>query len=454
MKNQVFSSAICMFLLAFFLLSIFDIAYAEWEKIFIDTETEMSIFPAVADIEEDGDMDILVSSYASGMIWYESPVWTKHIIDNDFGFIKAIDLNDDSMVDIVAANSFDDEVVWYEAPSWARHIIGTDLSGTVGVEVVDLDDDDDYDVIATERGGSRVVWYEAPNWTVHTITTDLNNGWLLKTADIDSDNDIDIVVCSEISGVVMWYEAPAWTAHYIDDNQPEAWGIDVGDIDGDNDIDVVVGGHGNGEVALYENPSWTKEVVDSSLNAAAGILLADLDNDDDLDIVAAAQVASVVVWYESPSWTKHFIDNSLLGASGLCGADFDDDGDTDIVACAFYDEKDIGHTVLYINPTWVPPGVMDENINSNIPISLQLQQNYPNPFNASTSIQFELPQSEYVTLKIFNILGNEIHTLIDGYKSAGTHEITFNAHNMATGIYFYRLQAGSITETKKMLLLQ
>jgi len=447
MKNIPLLSAICIFLLVFFLLSEFDTVYAGWEKVLIDTETSTPFFPAVADIEEDGDIDILVSTYGR-ILWYEAPGWIKHTIDYDFGFIKAVDLNDDSKVDIVAANSFADEVVWYESPSWIRHVIGTDLSGTVGIEVVDLDDDDDYDVIATERGGNRIVWYEAPNWTEHTITTDFDNGWLLKAADMDSDNDIDIVVCSEIAGVVMWYEAPAWTAHTIDAHQSEAWGIDVGDIVGDDDIDVVVGGHGSGQVALYENDnqSWIKHIVDPDLDCAAGVLLSDLNNDNDLDIVACAQVSNVVVWYESPSWTKHVIDNSLAGASGLCGTDFDGDNLIDIVACG----KDVGHTVLNMQTMVVSP----DNSVMEIPRSFQLRQNYPNPFNASTSIKFDLPQSEHITLKIFNILGNEINTLIDGYKSAGTHEIIFSAHNMATGIYFYKLQAGHITETKKMLLLQ
>lgn len=83
-----------------------------------------------------------------------------------------------------------------------------------------------------------------------------------------------------------------------------------------------------------------------------------------------------------------------------------------------------------------------------------LFQNYPNPFNPSTTIRFELSESDIVTLKIFNILGEEISMLVNTELKAGKHEYQFNANNLSSGIYFYRIQAGSFTETKKMILIR
>jgi len=87
-----------------------------------------------------------------------------------------------------------------------------------------------------------------------------------------------------------------------------------------------------------------------------------------------------------------------------------------------------------------------------------LYQNYPNPFNPSTIISYQLPVSGDVTLKIYDVLGNEILTLVDDFKPAGKYEVEFNPassiKNPASGIYFYQLKAGDFSETKQMLLLK
>ncbi len=91
---------------------------------------------------------------------------------------------------------------------------------------------------------------------------------------------------------------------------------------------------------------------------------------------------------------------------------------------------------------------------SSIPESFALYQNYPNPFNPSTVISYRLPTSANVTLKVFDVLGREVETLIQERQSAGMHSVRFNASNLPSGVYFYRLQAGSYSDTKKLLLLK
>jgi hypothetical protein len=88
------------------------------------------------------------------------------------------------------------------------------------------------------------------------------------------------------------------------------------------------------------------------------------------------------------------------------------------------------------------------------PVEFILEQNYPNPFNPSTKVRYSVPNSSQVTLKIFNTLGEEIAILINEEKPAGTYELTWNAENLPSGIYFYRIQAGSFVQTKKMILMK
>jgi hypothetical protein len=92
--------------------------------------------------------------------------------------------------------------------------------------------------------------------------------------------------------------------------------------------------------------------------------------------------------------------------------------------------------------------------NNGTPSSYSLQQNYPNPFNPSTKIKYSVPQSSLVQIKIFDVLGNEIETLINEEKPAGTYELTWSAANLPSGVYFYQLRAGNFVQTKKMLLLK
>jgi hypothetical protein len=89
-----------------------------------------------------------------------------------------------------------------------------------------------------------------------------------------------------------------------------------------------------------------------------------------------------------------------------------------------------------------------------VPTEFLLSQNYPNPFNPNTKIKYSVPQSSNVVIKVFDVLGNEIETLINEEKPVGTYEVTYYATNLPSGVYFYQLRAGSFVETKKMILLK
>ncbi len=90
----------------------------------------------------------------------------------------------------------------------------------------------------------------------------------------------------------------------------------------------------------------------------------------------------------------------------------------------------------------------------NLPIQYSLCQNYPNPFNPSTTISFSIPKQEFVTLKVYDVLGKEIATLVNQELAADNYTKTFNASGLSSGIYFYSLKAGSFVETRKMILVK
>jgi hypothetical protein len=91
---------------------------------------------------------------------------------------------------------------------------------------------------------------------------------------------------------------------------------------------------------------------------------------------------------------------------------------------------------------------------SSLPAEFALEQNYPNPFNPSTAISYQLSAVSFVTLKVFDALGREVATLVQAEQSAGRYRVTFDAGNLTSGTYFYRLQAGNSVDTKKLLLVK
>ena len=107
--------------------------------------------------------------------------------------------------------------------------------------------------------------------------------------------------------------------------------------------------------------------------------------------------------------------------------------------------------IRVIYPTWTAIG---DNSNDMLPMEYRLHQNYPNPFNPVTKISYEIPEAAQVNLSVYDITGNKVATLIQGYQNAGSYHVEFLADKLSTGVYFYRIQAGNWVNTKKMLLIK
>jgi hypothetical protein len=109
--------------------------------------------------------------------------------------------------------------------------------------------------------------------------------------------------------------------------------------------------------------------------------------------------------------------------------------------------------ILAENETQTNITAVEKNT-KNVPVSFSLSQNYPNPFNPSTVISYTVPKESQITLKIFNVLGQEVTTLVNSVQKAGTYNINFNASKLSSGIYFYSIKANGFTSTKKMMLVK
>jgi Secretion system C-terminal sorting domain len=150
------------------------------------------------------------------------------------------------------------------------------------------------------------------------------------------------------------------------------------------------------------------------------------------------------------AWT-----NTLIGSDSEIGFSIDqttDDGF--IITGSIQQSGNNGKDLLLLRVDSDGQITNVENSGSQPVSSFKLNQNYPNPFNPSTIINYSLPSSELVQIKVYDALGTEIKTLVNEFKQAGIYTIEFNAGNLPSGIYFYRMQAGSFSDTKKLILMK
>ncbi|MBS1518798.1 MAG: T9SS type A sorting domain-containing protein [Bacteroidetes bacterium] len=156
---------------------------------------------------------------------------------------------------------------------------------------------------------------------------------------------------------------------------------------------------------------------------------------------------SGIGWNDSTSGDRYIFIGSLIGTvQSLDTADFKTisiikKGSNNLSSVA--ELKNCVNFVISVN-----------NISSETPGDFKLYQNYPNPFNPSTMIRFDLVNKNFVTLKIFDVLGREIKTLVNSNYAAGTYEVDFNAAGLPSGIYYYTLKAGGFSDSKKLMLIR
>jgi hypothetical protein len=320
-----------------------------------------------------------------------------------------------------------------------------------------VDSDGDMDALYGGWDNPEIKWHENDGsdttFTTHIIDTlGLKSHVIAKK--LDDDNDVDIIAASELINTVAWYKnngSQNFTRNIISDSASHVRYVIAKDLDKDGDVDVVAGLY-ESNVEWYENDgnqNFITHSITTSLSNCNVIFVSDLNNDGENDIVVGSAYVNTISWLENDgdeNFTFHTItSNAGDWPSSVWAADVDSDGDIDALSSSLYGDE----IAWYENDliTGIDNG-------KNLIQSHRLDQNYPNPFNPATTIDFTLPQSGFVTLKVYDILGREVATLLEAYRSAGQHAVNFDASQLTSGIYYYTLTADDFKESRKMVLLR
>lgn len=345
-----------------------------WAKNTIDAASDGARSVAGGDIDRDGDADVVTAAANDGEItWWENTAgdgsaWTGHPIDTVFDGAASVfvaDLDGDGDLDVLGAAAVDDEIAWWEntagdGSAWTKRPFGGVFDGARSIHAADMDGDGDLDVLGAAENDGNVTWWE--NETIHrsalfpeleTVDATLLGPTSVSSVDVDGDGDLDLLGASFTDAEVVWWENTAsrganWTATVIASSFPVDDPIGWADLDGDGDPDVFAASSADDEVTWWENTAgdgstWTEHVLDDAFTGAASAVAGDLDGQGGIDIVGAAYGDDELSWWADPgsSILPPFtipITTTFGGASGVALGDMDGDGDLDVIGAAQDDD--------------------------------------------------------------------------------------------------------------------
>ena len=425
----------------------------------------VSFNPTLGDIDGDSDLDLFIPNYFTACkIWKNDGSGYFTNTGQNFGTTSGhgVDLGDlDGDGDPDAFLAFLEGSCWVLLNNGTGQFTDTGQRlGVAGdnpgfVSLADLDGDDDLD--------AAVLNYEHPNriWLndgagVFTAGQSLGDSSSREMAvgDLDSDGDVDIFMRMGVCGCTVWLNNGSAT--FTDTGQrlgdTDGWGeVGVGDLDGDGDLDAFVANQAHGN-SVWLNDGTGSFAAGNSYpgDGTEKLDLGDIEGDGDLDAFTTNHLVTNKVWLNDGGADFTPIDSLFgTGVASITAGDVDSDGDLDVIVGRL---QGYGPTSVYFNTT-PSAGVGGHG---GLPAAGLLALKGPNPFDAATEISYEVPSAGQVSLKLLDVQGRAIRTLVGGPHTSGAYSIRIGGDTLAGGAYFCRLElressGNVVVETRKMI---
>ncbi len=437
------------------------------EKQIIATDLGTTRMVVTADINGDGDQDVIVSSESQDSVfWFENLngeglFSTAHIISNSIsnpyyigvGYIN----NNDNYIDVLAVDQFGDKVVWYkntdgEGTFSPAMIITTSQDFPKQAKCSDIDGDGDNDIIICSKLDNTIAWYEnmggQGNFSeMKIISTTANNTFSLFSIDIDGDGNTDIISdSSSLNNNPAWYrntngEGLFGGERALTNENSGTIFVKTADLDGDSDQDILTVEWGGATIAWFENLNGLgtfgdKQIITTAVFRPRMIEVGDIDNDGDIDVVSVStsDEEANLAWYQNDG-TGNFgvqiiIDDNFLNARSVSLADIDSDGYLDLVACNI--DPDTKSVVWYRNQTYLG---IEENPLQTITLT-------PNP--TSGILQLYNVQTAVKKITVYDVLGKPV------LQQNGDNK-TIDLSSLQQGLYLIKIETATGSTVKKVV---
>ena len=297
--------------------------------------------------------------------------------------------------------------------------------------------------IATWRG---VVKYDGTNWTRYNNTNTLMKSNIITDILFDSKGNLWVASTNYPfiqgwSGCLAKFTGSEWIIYTRDNSGLPSDNVSCLSIDSEDNIWI---GTENGLAKFDGNNNWKVYNITNSGLPANSISRIFINNKDTLWIGTGGGLSRFI---NEKEWMTYDVTNSGIANNYVWAINEDKNGNIWL-----------GHHSLDGISVFREGGVILTDVKESklkiLPESFTLYQNYPNPFNPTTVISYQLPSNNFVILKVYDILGREVATLVNEEKPAGTYEFEFNGSNLSSGVYFYCIQTISFSDTKKFILLK
>lgn len=446
-----------------------------------------------ADLDNDGDMDLISASQDDDMIaWYENidglgSFSEQKVITTSANYaydVHVADINGDGFLDILSASTQDHKIAWYknngDGSFGEQLVISTAVNLASCVYAADLDGDGDMDVIAgslSDGGLADVAWFENTDGlggfgSKNVISTEVSGVQKVFTSDLDNDGDMDVLSASFADNKIAWYKNVDGLGTFsnqkiITTSAEGAYSVFAADLDKDGDADVLSTSWSvflnDNRIVWYENIDndstfSEQKIISTSFLQPMDIYAADLDNDGDIDIVSGAANDNLICFENIDGSgdfsTQHVISDSAKGVYSVYCSDIDLDGYLDII---YTSSSSDGDKIAWFKNA--ASTSIDKYGKGKVPDKIHLMQNYPNPFNQATTIKYFLPKRMDVNITIYDITGQKIIELMNCRQTEGFHEIRwdgFHENNVqaVSGFYICEISTVDNIQTRKMLLLR
>ena len=472
-------------------------AFAESSSFYPGIDVGLYAYPKFVDPDSDGDWDLIIGRDNLNLAYYQNtgtsqtPSWTSQDSycsglagQEYFATPTMVDLNGNGILDIIYGH-YAGPLKYYRntgtatSPTWTENtsLFGgiLDVGGASNPCLIDWDGDGDLDLISgfnmgdlkyyRNIGNSSGPAWQAANGVFNSIDGETIYS-SVTAGDIDNNGHLDLIM-GFVNADLVVYEN---NGSHFNLNTSYFSGISIGywliprliDMDYDGDLDLVVGSD-DGNLHYFENQG-TPESADFVLNDSyfSGIdgpgncapAPVDFDHNGTIDILMGG-ISGNLTYYTNlgtptdPSWVED--DSTFAGLEVSQNAtpafgDLDGDGDPDLTIGS-YD----GTFSYFENQN--PIVAVDEN-SVQVPDQFEITSVFPNPFNPTVRIQYQLPEKSNIRIDIYNLMGQEITTLVNGYQDAGIKSIQWDASVFPSGMYFVQIKSARFIETRKMLLLK